>query len=93
MGLFATELWSLVSTFTILLVGYWISLGVYRVFFHPLAKFPGPKLAGLTYWYDFYFEVVKLGKLHKQLNYLHSKYGKFVTPRSFMRQFIVRLRK
>jgi hypothetical protein len=28
---------------------YAIVLGIWRVYFSPLSKFPGPKLAGLTY--------------------------------------------
>lgn len=48
-----------------------------RLVFHPLRKIPGPKLAALTGWYEFYFDVIDNGTLVKNLPRLHEKYSKF----------------
>jgi hypothetical protein len=69
------------------LVGSWLvyvlGLVVYRLYLSPLAKFPGPKLAAATRWYEFYYEVVKRGQFQFHINDLHKKYGKlyFCCPR------------
>lgn len=56
-------------------VFYPISLAIYRIFFHPLARIPGPKLAGATYWYEYYYDVTKQGKYLWKLIELHKEYG------------------
>jgi hypothetical protein len=47
----------------------------YRLCLHPLAKFPGPKLAALSNWYEFYYEIIKQGNFTHHIQTLHKQYG------------------
>lgn len=56
---------------------YRVGLVVYRLAFHPLAKFPGPKLyaaSGIPFYYADKFK----GDFYTQVKGLHEKYGPFV---------------
>ncbi|KAJ5691755.1 hypothetical protein N7462_001178 [Penicillium macrosclerotiorum] len=59
---------------------YLIVLGLYRLYLHPLSKFPGPKLAALTYWYQTYFDLLKApgGQFMFQYRRLHEQYGPII---------------
>jgi hypothetical protein len=54
---------------------YVSTLYLYRLFFHPLAKYPGPKLAAISNWYEFYYDVYKAGDFTRQIQELHKIYG------------------
>ncbi|KAJ3513791.1 hypothetical protein NMY22_g14937 [Coprinellus aureogranulatus] len=50
-------------------------LGAY---FHPLAGVPGPRLAAITDYYATFYDLVENGKMVKQLESLHKRYGPIV---------------
>lgn len=56
---------------------YVLGGAIYRLYFSPIARFPGPKLAALTYWYEFYYDVVKDGQYIFQIEKLHKRYGRW----------------
>lgn len=60
------------------LVAYYASLGFYRLFLDPLARFPGPKLAALSRWYEAYYDVVQGGKYTHKIAQLHKRYGPII---------------
>lgn len=57
---------------------YIVSGAVYRLYLSPLSKFPGPKLAALTLWYEFYYDVIKNGRYLWEIEKMHEKYGLFL---------------
>ncbi len=57
-------------------VAYYGALVFYRLFLHPLARSPGPKLAAISRWYEGYFDVVQGGQYTPKIAELHKKYGR-----------------
>src|SRR5277367_2357447 len=53
-----------------------IALAIYRFYLSPLAKFPGPKLAALTGWYETYYDCIKGGSFWIQVDQFHKQYGR-----------------
>lgn len=54
---------------------YVATLYLYRLYLHPLAAFPGPRLAAITSWYEAYFEIVLKGQYSRHISKLHDQYG------------------
>ena len=57
---------------------YYATLIFYRLFLHPLASFPGPRLAAISRWYEAYYDVVCGGKYTVQITQLHCTYGPII---------------
>ena len=62
------------------LAGYLVLSIAHRLLWHPLAKFPGPKLAAATKWYEFYYDVLygQGGQYWKIVDRMHDRYGPIV---------------
>lgn len=50
-------------------------LCVYRLYFSPLAKIPGDRLAAISGWVETYYDVFQGGQLIFKLADWHAKYG------------------
>lgn len=51
---------------------------IYRLYLHPLSRFPGPRLAAATYLYGAYYDVVEEAQFVFKLGTLHDTYGPVV---------------
>ncbi len=50
---------------------------IYHLWLHPLARFPGPRLAATTSLYAAYYDIVKRGSFIRRFPRLHEEYGKY----------------
>lgn len=57
---------------------YHAGLIIYNVYFSPLSKFPGPKLAAATSWYEFYYDYWLDGHYIFEIERMHKKYGPII---------------
>ncbi|KAL9601749.1 MAG: hypothetical protein Q9179_002771 [Wetmoreana sp. 5 TL-2023] len=69
-----------VSIFLFPFVTCYVCYLVYNIYFHPLAEFPGPKLAGASRWYEGYFDnlVSHGGQYMYEIDRMHEEYGPIV---------------
>ncbi|KAJ9663462.1 hypothetical protein H2201_005670 [Coniosporium apollinis] len=59
-------------------VSYNVQQAVYNIFFHPLARFPGPRAAAATKLWKAYIECIKQESFCHKLEKLHAQYGDVV---------------
>ncbi|EOD49440.1 putative cytochrome p450 protein [Neofusicoccum parvum UCRNP2] len=57
---------------------YCLCGAAYRLFLSPLASFPGPRLAALTLWYEYYYDGIRRGQYTFKIKELHDQYGPVV---------------
>ncbi|KAK4223161.1 cytochrome P450 [Podospora fimiseda] len=66
------------TLFAAAILTHFISVAIWRLYLSPLAKIPGPKLAGLTFLYEAYYEVILGGQYFKRVAEMHEQYGPIV---------------
>jgi hypothetical protein len=54
---------------------------IYNIFFHPLAKFPGPLAARATFYWKAYVECIEQRSFCHVLAELHAQYGEMLYAR------------
>lgn len=72
---------TIAAALTIAIIVYGVTLVIYRLFFHPLSKVPGPWLAAATQWYETYYELIPNGggMFTKRIKKMHDQYGESQT--------------
>ena len=79
----AMELIIILGLAGIFLTCYTCYLAVLRLYLSPVASFPGPRLAALTFWYEFYYDVIKGGKYTWKIAEWHKQYGPIIRINPF----------
>ncbi|PQE10449.1 Cytochrome P450 protein [Rutstroemia sp. NJR-2017a BBW] len=67
-----------IQTTLIVLLTWFAGRSLYRLYLHPLAKFPGPKQAAITHWYEGYYDIIHKGRYIFHIEELHKKYGPII---------------
>ena len=64
------------------IIGFWvlriIVTVIYRLYLHPLANIPGPKIAATTRGYEFWYQGLQHTRFPAKIKELHKQYGPIV---------------
>jgi cytochrome P450 len=72
---FLTSFLALVALY----VAYRVALAIYNISpYHPLSRFPGPKIAAASYLYEAYYDWWLVGRYGKVIACMHEQYGPIV---------------
>lgn len=59
-------------------VGYRFLVALYNISpFHPLSRFPGPKIAAASYLYEAWHDWILVGRYGHKIREMHERYGNF----------------
>lgn len=68
------SLWDILRSILVCLVIYNIAVVIYRLYFSPLARFPGPKIAAATPWYEIVIDLWS-HRFPQVLKKMHETHG------------------
>lgn len=66
---------SLIALCVVLVLLWMLARALYRLFFHPLAAFPGPRQAAVSGLYEFYHDAIQQGRYFRVIEQMHEQYG------------------
>ena len=66
-------------------VGWTVCTWVYNLYFHPLARFPGPKTAAMGKWWKMWRYMVSQDHIPKLFE-MHAQYGALFLGFPFLKQ-------
>ncbi|KAF2473016.1 cytochrome P450 [Lindgomyces ingoldianus] len=59
-----------------LYLAYWTVRAIYRIYFHPLSRYPGSKIAAASSaWYEWYWNFHRTGELLFEIERQHQRHG------------------
>jgi cytochrome P450 len=71
--------WLLLAFYVVLVrLVYFAVVAIYRIYFGPLSKFPGSKLAVATYWHETFYDVFKGHQYIWKIREMHNQYGPII---------------
>jgi predicted membrane channel-forming protein YqfA (hemolysin III family) len=65
-----------IAYISILTLAYLFGVIFYRMHFHPLSQFPGPRLAAVSSLWEFWHDIMQGGTFLHTISKTHKKYGK-----------------
>ncbi|KAK5633632.1 hypothetical protein RRF57_009346 [Xylaria bambusicola] len=74
---FFSSMPTLAAAIVVAVLGRCVFIVFYRLYLSPLARFPGPKLAAATGWYEFYYDYWLNGQYIFVIEQMHKRYGKY----------------
>lgn len=63
------------------------AVAVYRLYLHPLAGVPGPKICALTRLYEFWWDCPMVGQFFRRVDEMHDRYGMSAPVQVFVSAF------
>lgn len=64
-------------------IAVWATITILRrLYWSPLARIPGPKLAALASWYEIYYDVFRKDTYVWKIKGMHDRYGQYGLARS-----------
>ncbi|KAL4990946.1 cytochrome P450 [Aspergillus falconensis] len=77
---FSLPVWALLL---LLILLYTLYLAITRLLLSPIRHIPGPTLAALSFWPEFYHDVIERGQYFRRIDKMHQKYGTIVRINPF----------